>query len=222
VEKYVLFGNRQRELAEKQKQAQAASQNAAGPHDQATPTFRKHFVRSLGRALLKALLLSVLFASPLLVIAAVYWSSAEARGILLYIAGCLAFAGFLGGIGWEVKSIFGKIPPEPSHRACGKDVAGHVAEKLMPSPFAEIFTVGKMIFWLARKDFGAQERGRGQRALVGAGVLGITAVVFFGFLLYFSKVFAGYTVLDSLLLLGGALLGGAAVGGLIGALSDSF
>jgi hypothetical protein len=172
--------------------------------------------------LFKGLLGSLLLSSPFLILAAIYWSSAEARGILLYIAGCFAFAGFLAGIGLELNQNFGKKqqPQSPGDRV--KELSGELAERVMPSSVEPFWTVARALLWLIRKDYRAQAPGRWHRALLGAIVLGLVAVVFFTVLLYVHKGFAGYGMGESLLLLLGAFLGGAVVGAVLGALSDSF
>jgi hypothetical protein len=177
--------------------------------------------RSLQRALLKGVIGSLLLASPFLVLAAVYWYSAEARGILLYIAGCFAIAGFLAGIGLEITQSVGTKQHASSSGETAKELAGELTEQLIPSPAGGFFKVTKIIAWLIRKDYRAQAPGRGRRVLVGAIVLGAVAVIFFGILLVVHKEFAGYTAADSLLLLCCAFLGGGAVGALLGGLSDS-
>ena len=179
-------------------------------------------VRVVKRALLKGLIGSLLFASPFLVFAAVFWSSVEARGILLYVAGCFAFGGLLAGIGLEITQTCGNKPHEPLHGNTAKELTTELAEQAIPDLIAPWWKAVKIMIWLLRKDYRAQAPGRGKRALLGAFVVGVVAIVFFGILLLAHKGFADYGMTDSLLLLLAAFFGGGAVGAVLGALSDSF
>jgi hypothetical protein len=171
---------------------------------------------------LKGLVGALLLASPFLILAGIFWSSPDARSILLYIAGCFAFAGFLLGISLELIQKFGEKKAEPSRGEFVKEVNGELAEQLLPDAVEPFWKVAKIVTWLLRKDYSAQAPGRGKRALVGAIALGLVAVVFFGLMLCVHKGFAGYGLTDSMLLLLGAFAGGSVVGGVLGALSDSF
>jgi hypothetical protein len=178
--------------------------------------------RPLWRVLIKIGAIMVLAASPFLVLAAIYWSSTEAREIFLYLSCCLSLAGFLAAIGMELHGRFSKGSVPPNAHETAKDVAGHAVEKLLPEPLGHFVKVARIIHWLATKDYRAHNRGRGKRAVLGAIVLSAVAVVFFTIILVSSSVFAKNTVWDNCLLLLGACAGGGGIGGLLGALSDSF
>jgi len=192
--------------------------DAEGPYQ---PVQIKSRRRSVRLVLLKIVVCSLLAASPFLVLAAVYWSSPETREIHLYLAGCLAIAGALLVIGFEINRKYGAPTPPATLTETGKDVAVHVAQKLIPDPAGIFYSVGKMLLWLVRKDFRTHEQGRAKRVVLGATVVAMVAVIGCVVLLTLSNVFAGNSVPQNCLLLFGVVVGGTVLGGFLGGISDS-
>jgi hypothetical protein len=124
----------------------------------------------------------------------------------------------LFGIGSEIIARFGE--KQSTHTSLLEEGAEFALEQVA-APLLPDFTfgIGKMLFWLARKDFSAQAPSRGRRALLGAVILGVLAFLVFILLLAVSNTNNSQATNLGICALAG--VAGAMVGAILGALSDS-
>jgi hypothetical protein len=73
---------------------------------------------SLRRLLIQIAVFMPLGASPFLLLAAINWSSTDAREIFLYLASCFALAGFMAAVGMELHRKYSRPPTSLASRSC--------------------------------------------------------------------------------------------------------